>query len=260
MRSVLIEAKQVARCEISVSEAELSEQKKNFEAMLKRLYPCLKSQSVATITMSHKSTPEGLIIEAFLEEQMQLSLQLSSSRSLALRGLQNDLFQQLLQQLEHEKAYLKIELARAADTTRFAEQVIAGKPLSQRDIELRKLMRKLSKGNDLLIGWGAEERTFSLPFTLPVSESTMISARVETIQVNRARLFDVEEDAFHERTSSRALPRRIWLERPRGENFSEHGQRLLYAMDGKQRIRARVNICFDGITGQVKYLELVQMH
>lgn len=260
MRSFLIEAKQVARCEISVSEAELSEQKKNFEAMLKRLYPCLKSQSVATITMSHKSTPEGLIIEAFLEEQMQLSLQLSSSRSLALRGLQNDLFQQLLQQLEHEKAYLKIELARAADTTRFAEQVIAGKPLSQRDIELRKLMRKLSKGNDLLIGWGAEERTFSLPFTLPVSESTMISARVETIQVNRARLFDVEEDAFHERTSSRALPRRIWLERPRGENFSEHGQRLLYAMDGKQRIRARVNICFDGITGQVKYLELVQMH
>lgn len=260
MRSVLIEAKQVARCEISVSEAELNEHKKNFEAMLKRLYLCLRFQSVAIITMSHKSTPEGLIIEAFLEEQMQLPLQLSSSRSLALRGLQNDRFQQRLQRLEHEKAYLKIEQARAADTTRFAEQVIAGKPLSEREIELRKLTRELSKGNGRLIGWGAEERTYSLPFTLPISESTMISARVDAIKANRASLFQVEEDALHERTSSRALPRRIWLERPRGENFSEYGQRLLYAMDGKQRIRARVNICFDGITGQVKYLELVQMH
>lgn len=260
MRSVLIEAKQVVRCEISVSEAELNEQKKNFEAMLKRMYPCLTSQSVAIITMSHKSTPEGLIIEAFLEEGPQLSLQLSSSRSLALRGLQNDRFQQRLQRLEHEKAYLKIEQARAADTTRFAEQVIAGKPLSEREIELRKLTRELSKGNGRLIGWGAEERTYSLPFTLPISESTMISARVDAIKANRASLFQVEEDALHERTSSRALPRRIWLERPRGENFSEYGQRLLYAMDGKQRIRARVNICFDGITGQVKYLELVQMH
>lgn len=259
MRSVLIESKQVARCGISVSETELNQHKKNFEATLKRLYPCLKAQSIATISMSHKSTPEGLIIEAFLEEQMQLSLPLSTSRSLASRELQNDLFQQLLQKLEGEKEHLKGELARAANTTRFAEQVITGQPLNERDIELRQVIRKLSKGNDRLTRRGVDGRTYSLPLTLPVCESTTITARVAAIKPSRASLFNVEEDAFHERTSSRPLPRHIRLERPSAENFSEYGKLLLFAMDGGQRIRARVNICFDGITGRIECLELIQI-
>lgn len=248
----------IAKSDVYVSEESLSNHKKNFKRLLKKYLPALQDESVGRIEF-YQVCKDGLWIEAIILETNQMNLKLSTSSKKIARDIENDKFFQFIQKLDEQKDLI---MDSPFEDMNFQKKVLLGNFIEKEEKFRREAFRGVSKGK---LDFGNEKLKNSddkFARNLNIGRLVFITARVLSLTAKYARLEKVQQvDESNKECCSFEFNSKINLKRGSNlkNNYQENGEILRRAMDESKAIKMSVKLIMDGITGDVDFLELVEI-
>ena len=248
----------IAKSNDEVSDEKLSLHKNAFKKELKKYLPSLKNEETGFIEFSQLSQ-DGLWIEAYLQDTNQLSLKLSTSNKKITRYLENDKFLQLIECVEFEKSLIRKS---SYDEMNFQKRVLLREDITKVERDRRFALNEISRGVlDLNID-SLSPSNIQIPRNFSVGGLIKISAYVSMLTAKIAALEKIREIDGEDKVGYLfEVKRKMKLKR----NFHVKnkylidGDSLRRAMDENRRINMKVNVIYEGITGDIDFLELMEI-
>jgi hypothetical protein len=215
--------------------------------------PKLKSLSTSEVELGQTHSSTGLTLDFFLVEIPQLSL--PYPRGVNKNGNPTDMFLQDVKAVREHQISIsgKFHLVLGPQTN----------PLDDRFVQrIRRRIKRMKSGGILVIPSGPVSMVLNVPVTpmvLPLAVPVSVHVVVKCIFPNKAEIETVESTALQGEFARQIAPRtKFLLKRVGIHSGPASGQRLQLAMDNKTTLVLNVLVALDWVTGQPKYLELIE--